>query len=78
MSLLWKAPSNITGSPIYGGGAVWTLDQGAGVLYGLNRSTGKVLRTVNVGPTSRFATMAMLHGYLHVPTLRGIVVVRTG
>ena len=59
MSVLWKAPSNITGSPIYGGGAVWTLDQGAGVVYGLSRTTGKVLRQVDVGPTSRFATMAM-------------------
>ena len=78
MTVLWKAAPTITGSPIYGGGAVWTLDQQAGVVYGLSRTTGKVLRTVTVGQTSRFATMAMLHGYLHVPTLRGIVVVRTG
>src|SRR5439155_1704508 len=35
LSMLWKAPGNITGSPIYGGGAVWSLDQNAGVLYGL-------------------------------------------
>ena len=39
---------------------------------------GKVLRTVHVGQTSRFATMAMLHGYLHVPTLAGVVVIHTG
>jgi hypothetical protein len=78
LSLLWKAPSNITGSPIYGGGAVWSLDQGAGMLYGLDRITGKVLRTVHVGTTSRFATMAMAHGYLHVPTLSGVVAVKTG
>ena len=78
MSVLWKAPSKITGSPIYGGGAVWTLDQQAGVVYGLSRTTGNVLRTVHVGRTSRFATMAMLHGYLHVPTLAGVVVIRTG
>ncbi|MDX6257562.1 MAG: hypothetical protein QOJ11_3896 [Frankiales bacterium] len=78
MRLLWKAPSNITGSPIYGGGAVWTLDNRAGVVYGLDRRTGKVLRTVHVGETSRFATMAMVHGYLHVPTLAGVVAIRTG
>ena len=78
MTMLWKAPSNITGSPIYGGGAVWSLDPGAGMLYGLSRTTGKVLRTVHVGSTSRFATMAMVHGYLHVPTLSGVVAVRTG
>jgi hypothetical protein len=78
LSLLWKAPSNITGSPVYGGGAVWSLDQGAGVLYALDRGTGKVLRTVHVGTTSRFATMAMAHGYLHVPTLAGVVAVKTG
>ena len=78
MSVLWKAPGNITGSPIYGGGAVWTLDQQAGVLYGLDRHNGKVLRRVSVGATSRFATMAMVHGYLHVPTLDGVVAVRTG
>ncbi|MDX6211240.1 MAG: hypothetical protein QOF82_327 [Frankiales bacterium] len=78
MHVLWKARSNITGSPIYGGGAVWTLDYRAGVVYGLDRSTGKVLRTVHVGETSRFATMAMVHGYLHVPTLTGVVAIRTG
>jgi hypothetical protein len=78
MKLLWKAPANITGSPVYGGGAVWTLDPQAGVVYGLDRTTGKVLRRVNVGQTSRFATMAMLHGYLHVPTMTGVVVIRTG
>ena len=32
MTRLWKAPSNITGSPIYGGGAVSSLDPGQGVL----------------------------------------------
>jgi hypothetical protein len=78
MKVLWKAPGNITGSPIYGGGAVWTLDQGAGVVYGLDRNSGKVLRTVHVGQTSRFATMAMLHGFLHVPTMTGVVAIRTG
>jgi outer membrane protein assembly factor BamB len=78
MKVLWKAPGNITGSPIYGGGAVWTLDQGAGVVYGLDRATGKVLRKLRVGQTSRFATMAMLHGYLHVPTMTGVVAIRTG
>ena len=73
-----EGPGNITGSPIYGGGAVWTLDQQAGVVYGLDRTTGKILRTVHVGQTSRFATMAMLHGYLHVPTMTGIVAIHTG
>ena len=78
MTVLWRAPGNVTGSPVYGGGAVWTLDQQAGVVYGLDRRTGKVLRTVRVGETSRFATMAMQRGYLHVPTMTGVVAIRTG
>jgi outer membrane protein assembly factor BamB len=73
MKLLWKAPANITGSPVYGAGAVWTLDPGAGTLYALSPTSGKVLRSVHVGPTNRFATPAIVHGYVHVPTLKGIV-----
>jgi outer membrane protein assembly factor BamB len=77
MHLVWHAASNIVGSPVVGGGRVWSLDPGAGVLYALDPSNGHVLRQVSVGSTSRFATPA-IYGYrMFVPTLAGLTVVGT-
>ena len=41
MHVLWHvASSSITGSPVVGGGRVWTLDPTAGVLHALDPKTG--------------------------------------
>lgn len=76
MHVLWHASSSITGSPVVGGGRVWSLDPGAGILYALSPSTGQVVRHVSVGATSRFATPALYGRHVFVPTLSGITVVR--
>ncbi len=71
----WKAPSQITGSPIVGGDTVYSLDTSGGVLYALNASTGATRATVHVGLTSRFATPSLSKSTLYVGTMGGVVAV---
>jgi hypothetical protein len=75
MHIRWHASP--TGSPVLGGGRVWSLDPGAGVLDALSFKTGTTLRHINVGTTSRFATPALYGHRVYVPTLAGLTVVRT-
>jgi hypothetical protein len=77
MLVLWHADSGVTGSPVLGGGRLWALDPGAGVLHALDPATGKSLAQVAVGVTSRFATPAISGPDLLVPTMTGVVTVRT-
>jgi outer membrane protein assembly factor BamB len=77
MHVLWHAAAGITGSPIIGGGRIWSLNPGAGMLYALNPSTGVSTASVNVGVTSRFATPAAYGPNLYIPTLAGATVVAT-
>ena len=77
LHVVWHAAGQVVGSPVVGGGRVWSLDPGAGRLYALNPSTGGVVNSVDVGVTSRFATPA-IYGYrMFVPTLSGVTVVGT-
>jgi outer membrane protein assembly factor BamB len=68
----WKARSNVTGSPVVGGGAVWALDPSAGGLYELSERTGAVVHTVSVGTTTRFATPALSGSLMLIGTTSGI------
>ncbi|HEV7193038.1 MAG TPA: PQQ-binding-like beta-propeller repeat protein [Jatrophihabitantaceae bacterium] len=77
MKVLWHAASTITGSPVIGGGRIWSLDTHAGVLYGLDPKTGASLGSVSVGAVSRFATPALSGKYALVPTLGGYSIVAT-
>lgn len=74
MTLGWKAPSNVQGSPIVGGHTVYALDV-QGVLYALNSSTGAVRATISIGTASRFATPTFSGSTVFVGTLSGIVAV---
>jgi outer membrane protein assembly factor BamB len=76
MHELWRADNSIAGSPVVGGGRVWALDQGAGVLHALDPASGKSREHVSVGDVSRFATPALYGTYVLVPTLAGLTVVR--
>jgi outer membrane protein assembly factor BamB len=73
----WHAASNINGSPVVGGGRVWSLDVSAGKLYGLNPSTGAVQNSATVGSVNRFATPALYGHLVYVPTLSGYTVVES-
>ena len=54
---------------------MWSLDANGGVLYGLSTSTGKVLNSISVGPTSRFATPAAIGHHIIIGTLTGLTVI---
>jgi outer membrane protein assembly factor BamB len=77
LSVRWHADGALTGSPVVGGGRVWTLDQQGGVLHALDPATGRTRAQVAVGTTSRFATPAITGRDVLVPTLTGLTVVRT-
>jgi outer membrane protein assembly factor BamB len=77
MHLLWHAAGNVIGSPVVGGGRVWSLDPGAGALYALDPTTGATRARIAVGAVSRFATPALYGRDVRVPTLAGMTAVRT-
>jgi hypothetical protein len=77
LHVLWHASGSVAGSPVIGGGRVWALDYTAGVLHALDPATGRTLEQVPVGQANRFATPAIYGNQVLVPTLTGVVYVRT-
>jgi outer membrane protein assembly factor BamB len=77
LHVVWHTSSAVAGSPVIGGGRVWALNQDGGVLHALNPASGRSLEQVRVGQTSRFATPAIYGNLVLVPTLTGVVYVRT-
>jgi outer membrane protein assembly factor BamB len=75
---LWQARASISGSPVVGGGRVWSLNTSDGVLHALNPANGRSEASVHVGAVSRFATPAIGGAVLYVPTLSGIAIVQAG
>jgi outer membrane protein assembly factor BamB len=74
----WQADSEIAGSPVVAGGRVWAVAQDEHTLHALDPATGKSRAEVQVGAVSRFATPAISDDLVLVPTLSGVVYVRTG
>jgi hypothetical protein len=72
MHLLWHVA--VAGSPVVGGGRVWSVDAGAGVLHAYD-TAGAAKGSIAVGTTSRFATPALYGRGVYVPTLTGLTVV---
>ena len=77
LQVLWHASGSVAGSPVVGGGRVWALDYTAGVLHALDPATGQTRGQVSVGQANRFATPAIYGNLVLVPTLTGVVFVRT-
>jgi outer membrane protein assembly factor BamB len=74
MTPAWHAKP--AGSPVVGGGVVFSLDQGAGTLYALDPGSGAVKAKVGVGgSTTRFATPALSDGFAYVGTQAGHLVI---
>jgi outer membrane protein assembly factor BamB len=72
MSVLWHADPAIAGSPVVGGGVVWSMDTRGGRLHQLDPRTGASIRSAATGVASRFATPA-LHGWaVVVGTMTGV------
>jgi hypothetical protein len=76
MQVKWHADSSITASPVIGGGQVWSLDSGDGVLHALGRVSGHDHGSVDVGATNRFASPALSGRRILVGTLSGLTVVK--
>ncbi len=64
----------MTGSPVVGGHTVYSLDP-KGTLYALDIENGMTRATLDVGPTSRFATPTLSGDNVFVGTLTGVVAV---
>ncbi|HEY2270777.1 MAG TPA: PQQ-binding-like beta-propeller repeat protein [Streptosporangiaceae bacterium] len=77
LHVLWHAATSVAGSPVIGGGRVWALDYTAGVLHALDPATGQTREQLSVGTANRFATPAIYGSLVLVPTLTGVVFVRT-
>lgn len=76
VSVVWRAdPNGPYDSPAVGGGAVWAMNDGAGVLYALDQNTGKVLAQINVGASPHFASPTLAPGRAYVGTVSGVVAV---
>jgi len=74
LTLGWRAPEHVTGSPVVGGHTVYSLDP-KGTLYALDIENGMTRATLDVGPTSRFATPTLSGDNVFVGTLTGVVAV---
>ena len=74
LTLGWHAPGQVSGSPIVGGHTVYSLDPN-GTLYAINSQTGKVITTISVGSTSRFATPTLSGNHVFVGTMTGVAAV---
>ncbi|MBS2963606.1 PQQ-binding-like beta-propeller repeat protein [Actinocrinis puniceicyclus] len=76
VSVRWQGdPQSASDPPAAGGGAVWSLDDGAGVLYALDEGTGKALAQVNVGRAPHFASPTLGPRGAYVGTLDGVTAV---
>lgn len=71
----WKAPSSITGTPVVGGGAVWTLDTGGGVLHVLDEGSGAELASISVGAVTRFTSPTVVGSSVFVGTSKSVVAI---
>lgn len=64
LSVAWRAPSGVTGSPTLAGGLLWSLAEGH--LVGLSPRTGQVAVSVAAIPTAHFAAPSAAAGLLVV------------
>ncbi|HZP53547.1 PQQ-binding-like beta-propeller repeat protein [Actinocrinis sp.] len=76
VSVLWQAdPQSAADPPAVGGGAVWSIDDGAGILYALDQRTGKQIAQVQVGKGPHFASPTLGQDRAYVGTLDGVTAV---
>jgi polyvinyl alcohol dehydrogenase (cytochrome) len=72
---LWKSTVPAEGSPVVGGGAVWTMDYNGGVLYALDPGTGAIKAQIQIGRAPHFASPTLVGDQAFVGTLTGVVAV---
>lgn len=72
LSVRWHA-AGAAGSPVIGGGRVWSVDPDKGDLVALDPATGHEVGRRHVGPVTRFATPALSGPLVLVGTEHGVV-----
>ncbi|WP_084143248.1 PQQ-binding-like beta-propeller repeat protein [Amycolatopsis taiwanensis] len=77
LTVRWKAPVPTDGPPVVGGGAVWAIGIGSGVLYALDQGTGAVRSQLSLGRVPHFASPTLAGNHAYVGTMSGVVAVRT-
>lgn len=76
ISILWHVDVAARGSPVLGGGGVWAVDYGAGVLYVFDQATGAIRYQLSVGEMPHFASPTLANGRAYIGTTSGVVAVR--
>jgi outer membrane protein assembly factor BamB len=74
VTLGWRAPAQVTGSPVIGGHTVYSLASD-GTLYALDADTGVTRASIPIGGVTRFATPALAGNALYIGTLTGITAI---
>jgi outer membrane protein assembly factor BamB len=73
-SMVWTAPSGVSGSPVVGGGAVWVVDPN-GTLYALDQPTGAIRQQLALGAVPHFASPSLAGQRAYVGTMDGVVAI---
>ncbi len=76
IKVAWQSSSGATGSPVVGGGAVWSLDIGSGRLIALDSATGAIWESIATGQLPHFASPTLWRGMAFVGTRDGIFAAR--
>jgi outer membrane protein assembly factor BamB len=71
----WQAPVRAAGSPVVGGGVVWTVDTSTGALFALDPATGAVRNQIALGPVPHFASPTVAGDTAYVGTTSGVVAI---
>ncbi|MGH3493347.1 MAG: PQQ-binding-like beta-propeller repeat protein [Sciscionella sp.] len=73
-SILWSSTAG-SGSPVVGGGAVWTVDLDRGDLVALDQRSGAVRARQHIGRAPHFASPTLSGSRAYVGTLDGVVAI---
>jgi outer membrane protein assembly factor BamB len=74
--VLWRGPEGAAGSPVVGGGAVWTADWENGTLYALDPRSGRIRQKINVpGQLPHFASPTLSGNLALIGTMDGVVAI---
>ena len=76
VTVIWRGPANVWGSPVVGGGAVWVASPDSGVLYEVAPGSGKVRNQISLGrQLPHFVSPTLSGGLVLVGTLTGVTAV---
>ncbi len=73
ITVLWHTGAGASGPPVVGGGAVWSVNTGTGVLDALAPRSGAVRAAVALGPVPHFVTPTLWGDRVFVGTSAGVV-----